>query len=132
MMNNRADNLPKGYMGKILTIDLTEKDFRQDPFAPGFIDRLFGGRGDCEARKRSQPDFGPIRLVASPVAIELIELRLYGVAELLQERSIKLRGKRFTFDRSGCSSKRRFVDQRIPEVEENCVGPRHRRLRPAA
>ncbi|UCE55273.1 MAG: hypothetical protein JSV31_07475 [Desulfobacterales bacterium] len=44
-MNNRADNLPKGYMGKILTVDLTEKDFRQDPLEPGFIDRVFGGRG---------------------------------------------------------------------------------------
>lgn len=32
-------------MAKILTIDLTQKDFRQDPLKPGLIDRLFGGRG---------------------------------------------------------------------------------------
>ena len=44
-MNSKADNLPKGYMGKILTVDLTEKDFRQDPLEPGLIDRVFGGRG---------------------------------------------------------------------------------------
>lgn len=32
-------------MGKILTVDLTQKDFRQDPLEPGLIDRFFGGRG---------------------------------------------------------------------------------------
>jgi aldehyde:ferredoxin oxidoreductase len=45
VLNKEAENLPKGYMGKILTVDLTAKDFRQDPLTPGFIDRVFGGRG---------------------------------------------------------------------------------------
>ena len=44
-MNNTPGNLPQGYMGKILAVDLTQKDFRQDPLEPGFVDRFFGGRG---------------------------------------------------------------------------------------
>jgi aldehyde:ferredoxin oxidoreductase len=45
LMNDSALNLPKGYMGKILTVDLTKRRFQQDPLNIGFTRRVFGGRG---------------------------------------------------------------------------------------
>jgi aldehyde:ferredoxin oxidoreductase len=44
-MNSRMVNLPQGYMGKILTVDLSNRGFKQDLLNPGLIDRVFGGRG---------------------------------------------------------------------------------------
>jgi len=44
-MNSRVDNLPKGYMGRILTVDLSGRGYKQDLLEPGLIDRVFGGRG---------------------------------------------------------------------------------------
>ena len=44
-MDNNVGNLPKGYMGKILTVDLSNRGFKQDLLEPRLIDRVFGGRG---------------------------------------------------------------------------------------
>lgn len=44
-MDNSVENLPKGYMGKILTVDLSHRGFKQDCLEPRLIDRVFGGRG---------------------------------------------------------------------------------------
>jgi aldehyde:ferredoxin oxidoreductase len=40
-----AADLPTGYMGKILTVDLAAKSFRCDPLDRRLTDRFFGGRG---------------------------------------------------------------------------------------
>jgi aldehyde:ferredoxin oxidoreductase len=37
--------LPKGYMGRVLTIDLSRHTFSQAPLDPGLCDLFFGGRG---------------------------------------------------------------------------------------
>ena len=44
-MDNSVENLPRGYMGKILTVDLSNREFKQDLLEPRLIDRVFGGRG---------------------------------------------------------------------------------------
>ena len=44
-MNCSNSTLPKGYMGKILTIDLSKMEFRQDALERRLTDRVFGGRG---------------------------------------------------------------------------------------
>ena len=44
-MDNKTGNLPRGYMGKMLSVDLTHKDFRRDQLNPGLPDLVFGGRG---------------------------------------------------------------------------------------
>ncbi len=38
-------NLPKGYMGKVLAVDLTKRKFRKSPLSRELTDRVFGGRG---------------------------------------------------------------------------------------
>jgi aldehyde:ferredoxin oxidoreductase len=44
-MNDHASDLPEGYMGKILTVDLSLHAFRQDPLERKVTDLFFGGRG---------------------------------------------------------------------------------------
>ncbi|MFX0199913.1 MAG: aldehyde ferredoxin oxidoreductase N-terminal domain-containing protein, partial [Candidatus Hodarchaeota archaeon] len=44
-MNDHTSDLPEGYMGKILTIDLSLHAFRQDPLERKLTDLFFGGRG---------------------------------------------------------------------------------------
>jgi aldehyde:ferredoxin oxidoreductase len=44
-MKNHNGNLPTGYMGKILTVDMSKHEYRQDPLEPRLTDRVFGGRG---------------------------------------------------------------------------------------
>lgn len=44
-MNDCLTDLPKGYMGRVLTVDLSRRKFRQDPLERRLTDRLFGGRG---------------------------------------------------------------------------------------
>jgi len=44
-MNDHSSDLPEGYMGKILTIDLSLHAFRQDPLERKLTDLFFGGRG---------------------------------------------------------------------------------------
>ena len=38
-------DLPKGYMGKVLAVDLTKRKFRKNPLSRELTDRVFGGRG---------------------------------------------------------------------------------------
>ena len=38
-------SLPKGYMGKVLYVDLTHESIDTRPLDPGLASRFFGGRG---------------------------------------------------------------------------------------
>jgi len=42
---NTSVDLPKGYLGKILTVDLSNRQLREEPLDPRLTERLFGGRG---------------------------------------------------------------------------------------
>ena len=44
-MKNRSSDLPKGYMGRVLTLNLSERVFSRDPLSREFADLFFGGRG---------------------------------------------------------------------------------------
>ena len=44
-MNNNKQELPKGYMGKILTVDLSNKNFNLIPLKRSMTDLFLGGRG---------------------------------------------------------------------------------------
>ncbi len=44
-MEKTAKFLPKGYMGQILDVDLSKREFQQKPLKPDLVKRLFGGRG---------------------------------------------------------------------------------------
>ncbi len=44
-MNDYSDHLPKGYMGKVLTVDLSKREFKQAPLDRKIRDLFFGGRG---------------------------------------------------------------------------------------
>ncbi|MBN2318624.1 MAG: hypothetical protein JXR49_06090 [Acidobacteria bacterium] len=44
-MPTETDTLPKGYMGRILTIDLTEQTYTRSDLDFGICDLFFGGRG---------------------------------------------------------------------------------------
>ena len=44
-MKDDFTDLPKGYMGRVLTVDLSRRKFSQDSLERRLTDRLFGGRG---------------------------------------------------------------------------------------
>lgn len=44
-MDSHAPDLQRGYMGKVLTVDLSKRTFDREPLRPGMTDRFFGGRG---------------------------------------------------------------------------------------
>jgi aldehyde:ferredoxin oxidoreductase len=44
-MTVKPSDLPKGYMGKILTVNLSQGKFRRDPLDPVLAERFLGGRG---------------------------------------------------------------------------------------
>jgi aldehyde:ferredoxin oxidoreductase len=44
-MTIQPNHLPKGYMGKVLTVDLSQEKFRRDFLDPGLVERFLGGRG---------------------------------------------------------------------------------------
>lgn len=44
-MKDNLTDLPKGYMGKVLTVDLSKRESREEPLERRLTDRLFGGRG---------------------------------------------------------------------------------------
>ena len=44
-MKNRSSDLPTGYMGRILKVNLSERVFSRDPLSRELADLFFGGRG---------------------------------------------------------------------------------------